>query len=451
MKEFLDKMQDECGVFGVWGQPAAANLVYLGLYSLQHRGQEGAGIATLCKGELHSHRKMGLVSKIFKRSVFEKLPGETAIGHVRYSTAGLSELKNVQPLIVNCAIGPIAIAHNGNLTNATTIRKELERKGSIFQTDSDTEVILHLIAGSQKTGLKDKIIDALQRIEGAFSLLILTKNGIFAARDRYGYRPLVFGRLREGYLFSSETCAFYIMEATYDREIKPGEILSIDENGFVESEMFAPPVAALQQCVFEYIYLSRPDSNIFGQNVYEVRKRFGEQLAREGAVEADMIVPVPDSGVPAALGYAQESKVPFELGIMRNHYIGRTFIEPEQSIRDFGVKIKLNPIPNLLMNKRVVVVDDSLVRGTTAKKVVKMLRQAGAKEVHLRISSPQIANSCLYGVDTPTTKELLANRYSAKQINDYIGADSLVYLSLEGLFSSIGAKSEHFCIHCFEA
>ncbi len=450
MKESQDAMKDQCGLFGVWGHPDAANLTYLGLYALQHRGQEGAGIATLNGGKIKAHRNMGLVSKIFTKEIFDSLPGNIAIGHVRYSTTGRSELRNVHPLVVNCGLGTIAIAHNGHLTNAGEIRKNLEKEGSIFQTGSDTEVILHLIARSKREKIKDRVIDALSQVEGAYSLLILTEQGIFAVRDPNGYRPLILGKLKEGYVFASETCAFHIMDADYEREINPGEVIFVDENGFLERiSTLKENKNGISKCVFEYVYLSRPDSIIFGKNVYEVRKNFGRILAEEANIEADVVIPVPDSGVPAALGYSEVSKIPFELGLIRNHYVGRTFIEPEQSIRDFGVKVKLAPIREVINGKRVVVVDDSLVRGTTAKKIVKMIRNAGAKEVHLRISSPKVVNSCHYGVDTPTRKELLANNYSLSQIQHFVDADGIAFLSLTGMFSQEGLDINSFCVDCF--
>ncbi len=442
---FDEHFRDHCGVFGIFGHPEASNLTYLGLYSLQHRGQESAGIVSTDGYSLHSHRQMGLVADIFNAEVLDKLPGSAAIGHVRYSTAGSSHLKNAQPFVVEYSRGAIAIAHNGNLTNALALRDELEAYGSIFQSTMDTEVIVHLIALSKELRLEDRIAQSLKRVQGAYSLCFLTEDKLIGARDPYGFRPLVLGKVGDGWVLASESCALDLIEAEYVREIEPGEVVVIDKKGvdsFFPFEKVEPA-----RCVFEQIYFARPDSYIFGHNVYETRKEFGAQLARENPVEADLVIPVPDSGVPAAIGYAQEAGLPFELGLIRNHYVGRTFIEPHQSIRHFGVKIKLNALRNYLKGKRVVVVDDSLVRGTTSRKIVKMLRQAGAAEVHLRLSSPPIISPCYYGIDTPTKSELIAATHSLKEIETYITADSVAYLSVDGLAKVAGRSG--YCNACF--
>ena len=437
---------------GVYGHPEAANMVYLGLYALQHRGQESSGIVSSDGKALISHRQMGLVADIFKEDVIKRLEGSMAIGHNRYSTTGQSHLKNAQPLVVEYALGPIAVAHNGNLVNAQLLREELEASGSIFQSTSDTEVIIHLIATSRETSLLARVIEALRRVRGAYSLLFLTLDCMIAARDPMGFRPLVLGKFkdgrdRDGYVVASETCALDLIEAQYLREVEPGEILSFGPKG-IESIKPFPPVPHAK-CIFEYIYFSRPDSNLYGRNVYQVRKELGRQLARESPVAADLVTPVPDSGVPAAIGYAEESGLPLEFGLIRNHYVGRTFIEPQQSIRHFGVKIKLNAQREVLEGKRVVVVDDSIVRGTTSQKIVTMLRDSGAKEVHMRISSPPTISPCYYGIDTPTHKELIASSNSVEEIRKFIGADSLAYLSREGMYIFVQGKSEGFCDACF--
>ena len=401
----FDKFHEECAVMGVYGHPEAANLVYLGLYALQHRGQESCGIVSSDGRGLISHRQMGLVADVFREDVIKRLEGSSAIGHNRYSTTGQSHLKNAQPFVVEYSQGPIAISHNGNLVNAEMLRKELEDSGSIFQSTSDTEVIIHLIATSKESTLMGRIVEALSRTRGAYSLLFLTLDRMIAARDPMGFRPLVVGRFNSGpnegaYVVASETCALDLIEATYEREVEPGEIITFSANGMESLKPFPPAPTA--KCIFEYIYFSRPDSKLYGHNVYQVRKALGRQLARESAVEADLVTPVPDSGVPAAIGYAEESGIPLEFGLIRNHYVGRTFIEPQQSIRHFGVKIKLNAQREVLQGKRVVVVDDSIIRGTTSRKIIRMLRDAGAKEVHMRISSPATISPCYYGIDTPT-------------------------------------------------
>ncbi|HHD10844.1 MAG TPA: amidophosphoribosyltransferase, partial [Deltaproteobacteria bacterium] len=394
-----DRFHDECGIVGVYNHPEASNIAYLGLYALQHRGQESAGIVSSDGKKLYSHKEMGLVADIFTGGILKKLPGKNAIGHVRYSTAGESHIRNAQPFVVDYARGSIAIAHNGNLVNARLLRDELEAYGSIFQSDMDTEVIMHLIASSKEGTLTGRLVHALSKLKGAYSLVILTDSCLIAIRDPYGFRPLVLGRLKDGWVVASETCAFDLIEADYLREIEAGELLIIDEKGLTSHKPF--PQVPYSPCIFEFIYFARPDSNVFGANVHSVRKNLGRELAREHPVEADVVIPVPDSGVGAAIGYAEESGIPFDMGLVRNHYIGRTFIEPQDSIRDFGVKIKLNPVRDVIDGKRVVVVDDSIVRGTTSRKIIKMIRDAGAKEVHLRISSPPTIASCFYGIDTP--------------------------------------------------
>jgi|SRR5688572_3709238 amidophosphoribosyltransferase len=442
-----DKFHDECGVVGVYGHPEAATLAYLGLYALQHRGQESAGIVASNGEALISHRAMGLVADIFDQSILATLKGTIAIGHNRYSTTGKTVLKNCQPFVVEWAHGALAIGHNGNLVNAESLREELERRGSIFQSTSDTEVVIHLIAQSSAGPLMDRIVDALGRVQGAYSLVMMTEDRLIGARDPYGFRPLVLGRLGDAWVLASETCALDLVDATYEREIEPGEIIEIGPAGVRSSKPF--PTVEPQRCVFEYVYFSRPDSRLFGRNVYEVRKELGRQLARESAVPADIVIPVPDSGVPAAIGYAEEARLPFEMGLIRNHYVGRTFIEPSSSIRHFGVKVKLNAQKDVLDGKRVVVVDDSIVRGTTSRKLVTMIRQAGAREVHMRISSPPTRNPCYYGIDTPTRDELIAAAQPLEGIRRYLDADSLAYLSMEGLYSFVRGSREGFCDACF--
>ena len=448
-----DHFHDHCGVFGVFGHPEAANITYLGLYALQHRGQESAGIVSSDGNELHLHRAMGEVEEIFQPSVLAKLPGSSAIGHTRYSTAGDKALLNAQPIMIDCNKGKVALGHNGNLTNAAEWRRKLEHRGSIFQTNSDTEVIVHLIARSQARNLSSAIGDALNQVEGAYSLLLLTADELYAVRDPRGFRPLVLGKLpasegsAEAWMVASETCAFDLINAVYIREIEPGEMVRISKSG-IESIRFAPP-KQLQSCIFEHVYFSRPDSIIFGRSVNESREALGRILAQEHPVNADIVVPVPDSGVPAAVGFALESQIPFRMGLIRNHYIGRTFIEPSQAIRNFGVKLKLNPIRGLIEGKRVVLVDDSIVRGTTSRKIVRMVREAGAKEVHMRISCPPTISPCYYGVDTPTREELIASSNSPEQIRKFLGADSLGYVSMAGLRQAVNDTSGTFCTSCY--
>jgi len=436
-----------CGIFGIYDHLEASNLAYLGLYALQHRGQESAGIVSSDNRQLHHYRQMGLVSEIFTKDILKKLPGKSAIGHVRYSTAGSSELKNAQPFMVDYYKGGLAIAHNGNLSNAFFIRSELESRGSIFQSNMDTEVIVHLIARSKEKTFVERAVHALKQVEGAYSLLILTEKEMVAARDPFGFRPLILGQLKDAPVVASETCAFDLIGATFVREIEPGEVLLINEEGIKSFKPF--PHKPHHQCIFEFIYFARPDSFIFKRNVYEVRKSFGVQLAKESPAEVDMVVPIPDSGFPATLGYAAESRIPLELGMIRNHYIGRTFIEPERRIRHFGVKIKLNPVKELLKGKRIVTVDDSIVRATTSRKINKMFRNAGAKEIHVRISSPPITHPCFFGIDTPKQSELIASSHNIKEIQKFINATSLHYLSLEGLKKCVREDAESFCYACF--
>jgi amidophosphoribosyltransferase len=447
-----DHFHDECGVFGVFGHPEAANLVYLGLYALQHRGQESAGIVSSDGKELYVHRAMGKVEEIFQPSVLAQLPGSLAIGHTRYSTAGDKALLNAQPIMIDCNKGKVALGHNGNLTNAAEWRRKLEHRGSIFQTNSDTEVIVHLIARSQARNLSGAIGDALNQVEGAYSLLVLTQDELYAVRDPRGFRPLVLGKLTTpggfvSWLVASETCAFDLLNAQYIREIEPGEMVRISKSG-IESIHFAPE-KPLQQCIFEHVYFSRPDSIIFGRSVNESREMLGRLLAREHPVDADIVVPVPDSGVPAAVGYALESGIPFRMGLIRNHYIGRTFIEPSQAIRNFGVKLKLNPIRGLIEGQRVILVDDSIVRGTTSRKIVRMVREVGAKEVHVRISCPPTISPCYYGVDTPTREELIASSNTPEEICKFLGADSLGYVSLPALRRAVSDTEGKFCTSCY--
>jgi amidophosphoribosyltransferase len=424
-----------CGVFGIYGHSEAANLTYLGLHALQHRGQESAGIVTSDGRQLHVHRGMGRVVDVFPTEALERLGGQHAIGHVRYSTAGGSFLKNAQPIAVDYARGSLALAHNGNLTNAEAVREKLEERGSIFQSASDTEVVVHLVAMSTQRALEDRIADALAQVEGAYSLLFLTENGLIAARDPMGIRPLCLGKLGEAWVLASEPTSFDLIAAEFVRDVEPGEIVSIDRRGVRSMRPFSP--APRRACIFEYVYFSRPDSLVDGISVYEARKNLGRALAREHGIEADVVIPVPDSGVPATIGYAEEAKIPFEMGLVRSHYVGRTFIEPQQSIRHFGVRLKLNPVSAALRGKRVVVVDDSIVRGTTSRKIVKMVRDAGAKQVHMRISSPPTRWPCYYGIDTPTRSELIASSHSVEEINDYITSDSLAYLSLESMLRAV--------------
>jgi amidophosphoribosyltransferase len=455
-----DKKKDECGVFGIWalGQlEEAAHFTYLGLHALQHRGQESAGIVATDGETLHVHRAMGLVADIFDAEVLARLKGGAAIGHVRYSTTGASHLKNAQPMAVQYAGGPVAVAHNGNLVNAEALRVELEREGSIFQSSSDTEVIIHLLARAKPTadaaaaGLVPAIRQALARVSGAYSIVFLTPKALVGVRDPLGVRPLVLGRLKGNWVLASETTALDLIEAEYVREVEPGELVVIDAAGLRSERLFpdAPAPKRYGRCVFEHIYFARPDSVLFGKSVYAARQAFGRQLAKQHPVQADLVIPVPDSGVPAAIGYGEQAGIPFAMGLVRSHYVGRTFIEPSQSIRHFGVKLKLNALRDVLKGKRVVVVDDSVVRGTTSRKIVKMIRAAGATEVHLRISSPPTAWPCYYGIDTPTRQELIASSHSVEEIAKYVTADSLGYLELGGLYEALGEERSAFCDACF--
>jgi amidophosphoribosyltransferase len=460
-----DRFHDHCGVCGVFGHPEAAKLAYLGLYSLQHRGQESAGIVSSDTAALHMQKSMGLVQEIFQPSVLARLPGTAAVGHTRYSTAGDTSLLNAQPILIDCNKGQLAVAHNGNLTNAGKCRRALEHRGSIFQTTSDTEVIVHLIARSSARNLQGALADALNQVEGAYSIVMLTRDDLYAVRDPRGFRPLALGRLGDAWIVASETCAFDLIGAEYVRDVEPGEMLRVSKSG-LESIQFAP-AKEHQHCIFEHVYFARPDSLVFGRSVEQSREMLGRLLAREQPADADVVVPVPDSGVPAALGYASESGLPFRMGLIRNHYVGRTFIEPQQSIRDFGVKLKLNPVRTLLEGKRIVMVDDSIVRGTTSRKIVRMMREAGATEVHVRISCPPTISPCYYGVDTPTREELLASEASCvrpriahnaavaadertlEEIRLFFGADSVGYLSLESLRNAVGDSAGHFCTSCY--
>ncbi len=449
-----DKFREECGVFGIYGHPEAANLTYLGLYALQHRGQEGSGIVSYDGHHFQVEKGIGLVNEIYTQDRLRQLAGHMAIGHNRYSTAGGSGLKNVQPLMANYALGTLALAHNGNLINAHLLRAELEAYGAIFQSTSDTEVIIHLVAHSQGNTLLDRVIEGLRQLRGAYSLLLLSEQGLLAARDPYGLRPLSLGRMKtqqpggQAWVVASESCAFDLIEAEFIRDINPGELVVINEQGI--SSHYPFPAVQTAPCVFEYVYFARPDSQVFGREVYALRRRLGQQLAREAPVQADVVIAVPDSGVPAALGYAAEAKIPYETGLVRNHYVGRTFIEPQQVIRHFGVKVKLNVIREVLAGRRVVVVDDSIVRGTTSRKIVKMIRQAGATQVHLRISSPPIISPCHYGIDTPTKEELIGSSKTVGEICEFITADSLSYLSQEGMLSAVAdPRNPTFCTACF--
>ena len=441
-----DRFHDECGVFGVFNHPEAAHLTYLGLHGLQHRGQESAGIVSSTGEHLSEEKGMGQVARIFNKRMLRRLRGDLAIGHVRYSTAGNSSLVNAQPFLIDSFKGEMGVAHNGNLVNAQAIRESLEREGSIFRTSSDTEVILHLIARSKSQDLEAAIVDALKQVEGAYSLIFIARDRIIGVRDPRGFRPLSLGRLGDAHILSSESCALDLIDAEFVRDIDPGEMVVIGKSGLKSYRPFPPQPAS--QCIFEYVYFSRPDSLVFGRSVHEVRKRLGRVLAKEQPVDADVVVPIPDSGVYAALGYSEESKIPLEFGLVRNHYVGRTFIEPRQSIRHFGVKLKLNPVRALLKDKRVVLIDDSIVRGTTSRKIVSMVRSAGAREVHMRISCAPTVGPCYYGVDTPRRSELIASSHNVDEIRRYIRADSLGYLSLEGMYHAVG-EGRSFCTACY--
>jgi len=447
-----DKLREECGVFGIWGAEAAASFVALGLHALQHRGQEGAGITSFDGRDFHSHRAMGHIAGNFDRDeVMRKLAGRTAIGHVRYATTGETALRNVQPLFADLADGGFALAQNGNLSNGMKLRRTLNRRGAIFQSTSDTEVIIHLVATSQKENPLDRLVDALRQVEGAYSLVVLTPEGLIGCRDPLGIRPLVMGKLGEAIIFASETVALDVIGATFLRDVEPGELVLVNDNGLRSFRPFA--AQSPRPCIFEHVYFSRPDSVAEGKSVYEVRKNIGAVLSRESPVVADYVVPVPDSGVPAAIGFSQASGIPFELGIIRSHYVGRTFIQPTQEVRNLGVKLKHNANSALVDGKSIVLIDDSIVRGTTSVKIVQMMRDAGAREVHMRIASPPTSNSCFYGVNTPERAKLLAAQMSVDQMRDYINADSLAFISIEGLYRALGQERDpaqpQRCDACF--
>jgi amidophosphoribosyltransferase len=443
----MDKLKDECGVFGIFGHPESANLTYLGLYALQHRGQESAGIVAADGARMRVSRAMGQVADAFDEQALEKLPGHLAIGHTRYSTAGESKIENAQPFLIDCAHGQIAVAHNGNLVNAGELRDTLVRAGSIFQTSSDTEVVLHLYARSKAPSVEEALVESIAQLSGAFSLALLTKNRLIAARDPHGFRPLALGQLGDAWIVCSETCALDLIGATYVRDIEPGELLIISDGGLRSLRLF--PKSSLSQCIFEHVYFARPDSYVFGRSVNEVRTELGRILARESSVSADVVVPIPDSGVCAAVGFAEESDLPLRMGLIRNHYVGRTFIQPQQSIRHFSVRVKLNPVRSILEGRRVVLLDDSIVRGTTSRKIVRMVKAAGAREVHLRISCPPTISPCFYGVDTPSKSELIAATHTHEEIRKYVEADSLAYLSLGGLRSAVGSQQQDYCTSCY--
>ena len=441
--------REECGVVGVWNHPEAARLAYLGLYALQHRGQEAAGIVASAGdgGRLRSVTGTGYVADVFGAEELDSLAGPTAIGHTRYSTAGSSGEENIQPIQIECKFGQIAVCHNGNLVNAHLLRQQLVDRGSIFRTTSDTEVLVHLFAKSGQTDELEAVAEAVRQAEGAFSLLFLTRNALYAVRDPRGFRPLVLGRVGDGHVVCSETCALDLIDGEYIRDIEAGEMLKIDGFGVRSIRLFDE--APISQCIFEQIYFARPDSKVFGRDVYRTRIRLGRSLARAAPVEADVVVPVPDSGLVAAIGYSQESGIPLEMGLIRNHYVGRTFIEPKQSIRNFGVRVKLNPVPSVLAGRRVVLVDDSIVRGTTSRKLVQFTRNAGASEVHFRVSSPPTTGPCHYGIDTPLRSELIGAQHTVKDIQAFLNADSLAYLPLEALEDSVEEERDRYCTACF--
>ena len=444
-------LNEECGVFGVWGHPDAAQITYYGLHSLQHRGQEGAGIVVTDGENLNFAKGLGLVTEVFNKGELEKLNGKAAVGHVRYTTAGGGGYENVQPLVFHSQTGSLALAHNGNLVNANALKHQLEGQGSIFQTTSDTEVLAHLIRRSGYISLKEKIKNALTMLKGAYAFCIMTEDKMMAALDPHGLRPLSLGRLGDAYVVASETCAFDVVGATYEREIEPGELLIIDDEG-IRSERFSTSMNRAI-CTMEYVYFARPDSNLDGINVHSARKRLGKQLAIESPVEADVVTGVPDSSISAAIGFAEEANIPYELGLIKNKYVGRTFIQPTQEMREQGVKMKLSAVRGVVEGKRVVMVDDSIVRGTTSRRIVRMLREAGATEVHVRISSPPIKNPCYYGIDTSTKDELIAASLSIEELKEEIGADSLAYLSPEGMVKAIGrqddSETKGHCLACF--
>jgi amidophosphoribosyltransferase len=442
-----DKFRDECGVFGIYGHPEAPALTRLGLYALQHRGQESAGIATADGEQIYLTRAMGQVSEAFNEATLSTLKGDVSIGHVRYSTAGDSRIVNAQPIEVDCVHGQIALCHNGNLINAPKLREDLVRKGHIFQTNSDTEVVLHLYARSKAATPQDAIVESVAQVHGAFSLVLLTKDLLIAVRDPHGFRPLVLGTLGDSMVVCSETCALDLIGATYVRDVEPGEVLVISRDGAQSYRPFA--AAQPSHCVFEHVYFARPDSLVFGQSVNEVRTNLGRLLAREAPADADVVVPIPDSGMCAAVGYAEESGLPIRMGLIRNHYVGRTFLAPQQEIRGFRVRVKLNPVKSIIEGKRIILVDDSLVRGTTSRKIVGMIRAAGAREIHMRISCPPTVSPCYYGIDTPSRSELIAHSHSVEDIRGFVKADSLQYLSLGGLKEAVGSRSGDYCTSCY--
>ncbi|MHB1661861.1 MAG: amidophosphoribosyltransferase [bacterium] len=442
----MEEIKDECGVFGIYNNEEASKITYLGLYALQHRGQESCGIASSDGANIYFHKNLGLVNDVFKENTLSQLKGKNAIGHVRYSTAGETLLKNAQPLVADYYYGSISVAHNGNITNARIIKEELEENGSIFSSTSDTEVVIHLIASSTESFLIDRVLSSLKKLKGAYSFLFLSEKEIIAARDPFGFRPLVMGRLNGSLVFASETCALDLINAEYIRDVKPGEVILANNEGI--KSFFPFGIEKNSSCVFELIYFSRPDSIFNGKSIYKLRIQMGKELAKESDTSADIVIPVPDSGVPAALGFSKESGIDFEMGFTRNHYVGRTFIEPKKSIRHFGVKVKLNPVPDVIKGKKVIVVDDSVVRGTTSKKIVDMLKLAGAKEIHLRLSSPMVIAPCFYGIDTPVKDELMASKYTEKEINAKLGATTTRFLSIEGLRRAVG-NGINFCEACF--
>ena len=442
-----ENINEKCAVVGIFNHEEASKLAYFSLHALQHRGQEAAGISSGDGKRLHTIKDRGLVTQVFNEEKLETLKGHMAIGHTRYSTAGDDSILDAQPVHANYDLGQLSIVHNGNLTNHQEVRQELIKQGAIFQSSMDTENLIHLIARSEQEKLKDRIVDAVKKIEGAFSLVFLSRTKMFAMRDRFGFRPLSLGKVGDGYVVASETCAFDLIGAEYIREVEPGELLIFEKGKAPQSIKVYE--ATPKHCIFEYVYFARPDSQVYGQNVYQKRKNMGIELAKEQAVEADMVIPVPDGGVPSAIGYSQESGIPFEMGIMRNHYIGRTFIEPTQEMRDLKVKMKLSPITNLIKGKRLIVIDDSIVRGTTSRRIIRMLKEAGAAEVHMRISSPPTTDPCFYGVDTPDKDKLISANMSAEEICEYIGADSLAFLSNEALMRSVHSQGEEYCTACF--
>ena len=442
-----EDINEKCAVVGIFNHEEASKLAYFSLHALQHRGQEAAGISSGDGKRLHTIKDRGLVTQVFNEEKLETLKGHMAIGHTRYSTAGDDSILDAQPVHANYDLGQLSIVHNGNLTNHQEVRQELINQGAIFQSSMDTENLIHLIARSDQTKLKDRIVDAVKKIEGAFSLVFLSRSKMFAMRDRFGFRPLSLGKVGDGYVVASETCAFDLIGAEYIREVEPGELLIFEKGK--EPQSIKVFDATPKHCIFEYVYFARPDSQVYGQNVYQKRKNMGVELAKEQPVEADMVVPVPDGGVPSAIGYSQESGIPFEMGIMRNHYIGRTFIEPTQEMRDLKVKMKLSPITNLIKGKRVIVIDDSIVRGTTSRRIIRMLKEAGAAEVHMRVSSPPTTDPCFYGVDTPNKDKLIAANMSTDEICEFIEADSLAYLDADALLRSVNATTNNYCTACF--